>query len=145
MTAAATRWRSLERAQARGMRTSSSGLAPILWIVRSAPRRSSSAASLKPNSVSTSEIDDETSDRRIGSTHHAADELRPEAHAAHAAEHRQPEDAAGDAAPQPAQAMQRPYAEHVVELPLGIGRRLEGVDEDRARNAADHQRADRDA
>ena len=37
----------------RPMRTSSSGLAPILWTARSAPRRSSSALSRRPSSMST--------------------------------------------------------------------------------------------
>ena len=83
----------------RPMRTSSSGLALILWTARSAPRRSSSALSLQPQQHVDDAVDDEAGERAVGRAHQAADELRGEADAAHAAERLQAEDAAGDAAP----------------------------------------------
>ena len=65
------------------------------------------------------------------------------AHAiAHAAERRAAEDAARQPAPRAAQAVQRPHAEHVVELPAVLREREHG-DEDGARHAAHDQRAGR--
>jgi hypothetical protein len=52
------------------------------------------------------------------------------------------EDAGGDAAPGAAQAVQRPDAEHVVDLPAVL-RQREHDDEEAAGNAAGDQRADR--
>ena len=65
-------------------------------------------------------VDDEAGERTEGRAHQAADQLRGEGDAAQAAERLQAEDAAGDAAPQPAQSVQGPHAQHVVELPLGL-------------------------
>src|SRR5574340_10039 len=52
-----------------------------------------------------------------------AAQLRHEAHAADAAERLEAEDAGSDAAPRAAQAMQRPHAEHIVDLPAVLRQR----------------------
>ena len=95
---------------------SRSGVAPMRWIDRSAPLNSSSCVSRRPTAGAAR--------RRRRSRRRAprrcppgAEQLRAEAHAAQAAERPGAEDAAGDAAPGAAQAVQRPDAEHVVDLP----------------------------
>src|SRR5262245_1802516 len=55
--------------------------------------------------------DDEPGEEACRRTHDAADELGGKAHPARAAERLEAEDAAGDAAPEAAQAVQRPYAQ----------------------------------
>src|SRR6185369_18068569 len=77
-------------------------------------------------------IDNGACNERIGGTQHATDELGEEAYPAHAAEHGLTEDSAGDTAPQPAQPMQGPDAQHVVELPLRTGDSPEAADEEDA-------------
>src|SRR5262249_36312300 len=62
--------------------------------------------------------------------------------AAYAAERNEPEDSAGDTAPQTAQTVQRPYAQHIVDLPL-VGRDLEHLHEDDARHSANDKSAER--
>src|SRR3546814_8079981 len=65
-------------------------------------------------------IDGKACDQRIGRARQRAEKLAPKGDAADAAKACQPEDAAGDAAPEAANAMQRPDAEHVVDLELAL-------------------------
>jgi hypothetical protein len=71
-----------------------------------------------------------------------AGELAHEGDAAEPAQRLGAEDAGGDAAPGAAQAVQRPDAEHVVDLPAVL-RQREHHDEEAAGDAADDQRAQR--
>ena len=50
-----------------------------------------------------------------------ADQLADQAHAAQPTQGRLPKDAAGNATPHATQAMQRPHAQHVVDLPARLG------------------------
>ncbi len=70
------------------------------------------------------------------------DQLRHEGDAASAAQRLAAEDAGRDAAPGAAQAMQRPDAEHVVDLPAVLGER-EHDHEQPAGHTTDCQRTDR--
>ena len=70
------------------------------------------------------------------------DQLRHEGHDADAAECLLPEDAGGDTAPGAAQAMQRPDAKHIVDLPAVL-RQREHHDEQATGKAANQQRAHR--
>ena len=121
---------------------SRSGVAPMRWIDRSAPSNSSSCVSRRPTKRLSSAVDDEAAGQAPGDRAQRADRLRRQRDAAQAAQRLLPEDARGDAAPGAAQAVQRPHAQHVVDLPAVL-RQREHAHEDRARDRAGHQRADR--
>ncbi len=87
-------------------------------------------------------VDREPPGEREHDARAGADHLGRETDPAHAAQRRLAENAAGDPAPGPAQAVERPDAEHVVDLETVLGER-EGPHEQRARDRAGDQRADR--
>jgi hypothetical protein len=108
---------------------------------RSAPLNSSSASRRRPTSFQRA-IDDEAADHGHRDAHQRADQLRHEGNAAQPAQRLHAEDAGGDAAPGAAQAVQRPDAEHVVDLPAVL-RQGKQVDEQAARHRAGDERAER--
>ncbi len=83
-------------------------------------------------------VDHEAAEQGPGHAHGGADQLGGEAHAAQAAQGLLAEDAGGDAAPGAAQAVQRPDAQHVVDLPVVL-REREHPDEQAAGDGAHHQ------
>ena len=88
-------------------------------------------------------VEDQAGDEGVGGEGDRAEELGQEARrrpCRRAAS--EPEDAAGDAAPEAAEAVERPDAEDVVDLQLLL-RPGEADDEDAAGGAADDERADR--
>src|SRR5690348_17303317 len=85
-------------------------------------------------------VDDAAGREGVGGDDDRAENLNDRRDAAHAAESFEPKDAAGDAAPQAAEAVQGPDAEHVVDLEPLLGD-VEAFDEDHAGDAADNERA----
>ena len=86
-------------------------------------------------------IDDEAAGEGDADAEQCADELRHEADATDAAQCFGAEDTRCDAAPRATQAVQRPHAEHVVDLPA-ILREGEHDDEQGTGDAADDECAD---
>ncbi len=85
-------------------------------------------------------IDHEAADQGHCDAHQRADDLRGQRHPAQPAQRLHAENARGNAAPGATQAVQRPDAQHVVDLPAVL-RQGEHPDKQRPGNRADHQRA----
>ena len=125
--------------------TSRSGVEPMRWIDRSAPSNSSSWLRRRPTSRLQDAVDHEPRMASAQATPTTrADQLRGQAHAAQAAQRLAAEDAGRDAAPGAAQAVQRPHAQHVVDLPAVL-RQREHHDEDGAGDARRRPRRPADA
>src|SRR5690606_38156308 len=84
----------------------------------------------------------EAADDRHGDAEQGGEQLAAEGHATQTAERGAAEDAAGNAAPGAAQAVQRPHAEHIVDLPAVL-RAGEQLHEEDAGDGADGQGAER--
>ena len=87
-------------------------------------------------------VNHDTTQQRPHHAHGGADQLRLQAHAAHAAKGFRPKNTRRNAAPRAAQTMQWPNAQHVVNLPFVL-RPGEHDDKNRTGNATDDQRAQR--